>query len=253
MAKCFLCKKELTNPANAQRGYGDECAKAYQRYLAAAGTSEAEIAEMESLNDETVNRRLRNFRQSLTGATARGREQALAAVRREVGHLEAQQLGLKDGEYFDYVDRRAAGDTAADLQAEIEESNRLIEIERRRYLTGDTEKVVFALMEQVEGIKASAKAAIFRQSVPGYGMPETRERDRQEIDYVAGWEAALLTALSATELPIADLIDLAVEFSYLQVAKLIQERAEHIEQQRRFRQGIERRLIADTPALKLAA
>lgn len=254
MAKCFICNKELTNPDNAKRGYGDDCAKTYQKYLAACGASEAELVELEALNDETINRRLSHFKQALGQRNLRGIKQTLAAVRRGAAHLEAIALDLKDGEYFDYINRRADGETAAELRAEIEESNKLIEIERRRYLAGDAEKIVFALMEQVEQMKASAKPALYRQSVPGYGTPDTQQRDQQTIDCTAGWEAALLTALWATELPIADLVELAVEFSYRRVATLIQARATQIEQQRRFRQGIEHRLLADAPTkLKLAA
>jgi hypothetical protein len=254
MAKCFICNKELTNPDNAKRGYGDDCAKTYKKYLAACGVSEAELTELEALDNETVNRRLHCFKQALGQQNIRGIKQTLSAVRRGAAHLEAIALDLKDAEYFDYINRRADGETAAELRAEIEESNKLIEIERRRYLADDTEKIVFALMEQVEQMEASAKPALYRQSVPGYGTPETQQRDQQTIDRTTGWEEALLTALSVTELPIADLVELAMEFSYRRVATLIQTRAAQIEQQRRFRQGIERRLLADAPTeLKLAA
>lgn len=40
---------------------GDDCAKKYQRYMAACGTSEAEIGALMMSNDPTVQRWVRKF------------------------------------------------------------------------------------------------------------------------------------------------------------------------------------------------
>lgn len=53
---CFLCNRELKNPASARRGYGDDCAKKFQRYLAQAGTTPEEIAILLMHKDATVRR-----------------------------------------------------------------------------------------------------------------------------------------------------------------------------------------------------
>lgn len=78
--KCFLCKRALTNPANAQRGYGDDCAAKYQRYLAATGTDESELARL--ANNERAARWVRNFQFELSKGKTRRARQCLDAARR---------------------------------------------------------------------------------------------------------------------------------------------------------------------------
>lgn len=78
--KCFLCKRALTNPANAQRGYGDDCAAKYQRYLAATGTDESELARL--ANNERSARWVRNFQFELSKGNTRRARQCLDAARR---------------------------------------------------------------------------------------------------------------------------------------------------------------------------
>ena len=56
MAKCFLCHRELTDRANAERGYGDDCAKRYQQYLAECGSSLKEVALLVLHPNATVRR-----------------------------------------------------------------------------------------------------------------------------------------------------------------------------------------------------
>ena len=56
MAKCFLCHRKLTNQAHAVRGYSDDCAKKYQRYLAECGSSLEEIALLTLHSNATVRR-----------------------------------------------------------------------------------------------------------------------------------------------------------------------------------------------------
>lgn len=78
--KCFLCKRTLTNPANAQRGYGDDCAAKYQRYLAATGTDESELARL--ADNEQAARWVRNYRTELSKGNTRRAQQCLDAARR---------------------------------------------------------------------------------------------------------------------------------------------------------------------------
>lgn len=54
--KCLICRRALTDPESLQRGYGDDCAKKYQRYLAMCGTTAEEIALLSLHPDATVRR-----------------------------------------------------------------------------------------------------------------------------------------------------------------------------------------------------
>lgn len=51
---CQICHRALSAQDSLRRGIGPECADKYQRYLAAAGTDEAEIARLALANDPTV-------------------------------------------------------------------------------------------------------------------------------------------------------------------------------------------------------
>ncbi|MBL8186551.1 MAG: hypothetical protein JNK38_01015 [Acidobacteria bacterium] len=243
MAKCFICSKDLTNPEHAARGYGEDCQRKYQTYLASAGTSEAELAELDATGDEAVLRRVRNFRQSLGSGRRREIEQTLAAARREAGHLEATQLGLTEREYFDYVDRRAAGEPAAELKAEVETANQAIALERERYLAEGAIKIVHALMEQVNHEVTRIKD---RDFIAGHST-DTR-------NMATGLQTALVIAIAHTDLPTDELIAVADRQGWLTTERFLQQSAIRIHQERTFRQGIERRLLADAPAeLKRAA
>lgn len=52
--KCQLCGRALENLDSINRGIGPECLAKRERFLAAAGSSDAEIAEMALSNDSTV-------------------------------------------------------------------------------------------------------------------------------------------------------------------------------------------------------
>ena len=52
----MLCHRELTDVASVQRGYGDDCQKKYETYLAACGTTLQEIAVLSLHEDEAVRR-----------------------------------------------------------------------------------------------------------------------------------------------------------------------------------------------------
>jgi hypothetical protein len=55
----------MSSDASLRRGYGDDCAKKYQRYLAAAGTSLEEIGLLALSDDPTVRRWVEVARRAL--------------------------------------------------------------------------------------------------------------------------------------------------------------------------------------------
>lgn len=62
---CTICHRLLTDPASIQRGYGEDCAKKYQRYLAQAGTTLEEIGLLAMHDDPTVRRWVEVARRAL--------------------------------------------------------------------------------------------------------------------------------------------------------------------------------------------
>lgn len=54
--KCQICKRDLENPESINRGIGPECIAKRERFLAAAGSSLAEIADLALCGDPTVTR-----------------------------------------------------------------------------------------------------------------------------------------------------------------------------------------------------
>ncbi len=52
--KCLICRRDLKDPKSLARGYGDDCAKQYQSYLAMCGSTLEEIALLALHPDETV-------------------------------------------------------------------------------------------------------------------------------------------------------------------------------------------------------
>lgn len=65
MPSCFICNRPLTNETSARRGYGDDCAKKYQRYLAQAGTSLEEIGLLAMSDDPTARKWMEVARRAL--------------------------------------------------------------------------------------------------------------------------------------------------------------------------------------------
>lgn len=53
-AKCLICGRELENLDSINRGIGPECLAKRERFLAAAGSNDAEISEMALCGDATV-------------------------------------------------------------------------------------------------------------------------------------------------------------------------------------------------------
>ena len=53
---CQLCGRAITNAESLAKGVGPECEAKRQKYLAAAGSSDAEISELALCGDPTVSR-----------------------------------------------------------------------------------------------------------------------------------------------------------------------------------------------------
>lgn len=101
--KCFMCRRDLKNPISLQKGYGEDCAKKYQQYLADCATTEEEITSLEGLQNLTIIQRLTAFRSALGRRNLRDANQLLRAARREARRVEADAAGLVEGEFWDYV------------------------------------------------------------------------------------------------------------------------------------------------------
>jgi hypothetical protein len=54
--KCQICNRDLENLDSINRGIGPECLAKRERFLAAAGSNDAEIAELALCGDPTVAR-----------------------------------------------------------------------------------------------------------------------------------------------------------------------------------------------------
>jgi hypothetical protein len=54
--KCQICRKELTDPSSIARGIGPDCLAKRKAFLAAAGSSEREIADLVLFSDPVVTR-----------------------------------------------------------------------------------------------------------------------------------------------------------------------------------------------------
>ena len=65
MTICFICRRKLTDQTSILRGYGDDCAQKYQRYLASAGTTLEEIGLLAMHDDPTVRRWVEVARRAL--------------------------------------------------------------------------------------------------------------------------------------------------------------------------------------------
>lgn len=54
MPRCTMCHRNLTDTTSIQRGYGDDCLKKYQAYLAECGTTLEEVALLSLHPDATA-------------------------------------------------------------------------------------------------------------------------------------------------------------------------------------------------------
>ncbi|HNG31804.1 MAG TPA: DUF6011 domain-containing protein, partial [Blastocatellia bacterium] len=138
--KCQLCGRRLQNEESVAKGYGPECADKVASFIVSCGTTEAELAELEGVGDGA--RWVRGFRQEMSKGSTRNAARCIAAARREAGHAEAKSLGLKDGRYFDYVNRRAGGDSAESLQAESRATSARVGSIKAAKETGERGKLV---------------------------------------------------------------------------------------------------------------
>lgn len=139
--KCTECGKTITDAESIARGIGPDCAAKRASFLSGCGTSEAELAELEAVGPDAA-KWIRNFRQEMSRGSARNANRCITAARREAGHAEAKALGLKDGRYFDYVDRRAAGESAETLQADSRATSARIGSIKAAKETGERGKLV---------------------------------------------------------------------------------------------------------------
>lgn len=99
--KCWICRRDLKATESIARGLGRECASKFQEYLNASGVADAELAEMEAIDDLLMQRRLGTFYRSLGSADA---PRIWAIVQRTARIREANRLGLTDAQYFEFVD-----------------------------------------------------------------------------------------------------------------------------------------------------
>lgn len=68
--KCQICSRPLENLDSINRGIGPECLAKRERFLAAAGSNDAEIAELALCGDPTVTRWIAK----IAGAIGAGRQ-----------------------------------------------------------------------------------------------------------------------------------------------------------------------------------
>lgn len=62
---CFICHRPLSDATSVRRGYGDDCAKKYQRYLAQAGSTLEEIGLLALSDDPTARKWVEVARRAL--------------------------------------------------------------------------------------------------------------------------------------------------------------------------------------------
>lgn len=91
---CFICKRPLSDDTSIRRGYGDDCAKKYQRYLAQAGTTLEEIGLLAMSDDPTVRKWVEVTRRALASKLAsRFRDaQRCIANARAAAQVAAEEL-----------------------------------------------------------------------------------------------------------------------------------------------------------------
>jgi hypothetical protein len=118
--RCEICRRQLTNDESIARGCGPDCAGKRATFLASAGTSDTELTALEAAGDGAA-RWVRNFHTEMGRGRAAAAKSCIQAARRDVAHKEASALGLKDAAYFEYINRRAAGENPAALRAEAAE------------------------------------------------------------------------------------------------------------------------------------
>ena len=116
---CQICGRQLTDDESIARGFGPDCAAKRATFLASAGTSDAELSALEAAG---AARWVRNFHTDMRRGRVGAAKCCVEFARRDVAHKEAAALGLKDAAYFEYLNRRAAGETPAALRSEFSQS-----------------------------------------------------------------------------------------------------------------------------------
>ena len=79
---CQICHRALRNQDSIRQGIGPECEAKYKRYLAAAGTTEAEIAALALMNDPTVTRWVSKIGAAIAAGRQKDVNAFLGAARR---------------------------------------------------------------------------------------------------------------------------------------------------------------------------
>lgn len=79
---CQICGVELTDQKSIAMGVGPDCAAKRGMFYTACGTTEAEIASLETANPDAA-RWVRNFRQDMRVGRTRQARQCLDAARRK--------------------------------------------------------------------------------------------------------------------------------------------------------------------------
>lgn len=78
---CQLCGRELKDPLSIAKGVGPECERKRQNLLCAAGSSEAELTELEAANSPAINRWLNFAKAALRYCNTRDARRFIAQAR----------------------------------------------------------------------------------------------------------------------------------------------------------------------------
>lgn len=79
-SSCQICGRQLTDNESIARGVGPDCAAKRASFVAGCGTTETEIASLESANADSA-RWIRNFRTEMRAGNVRWAKKCLEAAR----------------------------------------------------------------------------------------------------------------------------------------------------------------------------
>lgn len=79
--ECEICGRDLSAVESVAKGYGPECAQRRAGFIASCGTTDQEIATLESAGESSA-RWIRNFRQDMRAGRVRQARQCIDAARR---------------------------------------------------------------------------------------------------------------------------------------------------------------------------
>lgn len=86
--KCMRCGKKLTNPRSVSLGVGPECEDWRNQFIAGCGSSDEELAAIESHQDKTINRWANNFYVEMARKNTRRAKECLTAARNAISRQE---------------------------------------------------------------------------------------------------------------------------------------------------------------------